>query len=102
MGEHKTWVWGVSEKLTKVLIVTNPLGLHARSAAKIGRTLAPFTSRVEFLKDGRSADARSILSILTLDCPEGSQLTVDLEGDDAAAALQALTDLFDARFKEQP
>ena len=92
----------MSDKLTKVLIVTNPLGLHARSAAKIVKTLEPFEALVEFKKDGLSADGRSILSILTLDCPEGAELAVELEGEDASNTLRALIDLFAAKFKETP
>jgi len=86
--------------ITKKFIVTNPLGIHARSAAKIVKVLEPYEARVTFRKDGLSADGRSVLSILTLDCPEGSSLQVDLAGDDAPQALGALERLFESRFKE--
>jgi phosphocarrier protein HPr len=90
----------VSPSVTKKLIVTNPLGIHARSAAKIVKILEPFASRVTFRKDGLKADGRSVLSILTLDCPEGSSLEVELDGHDALQAGSALEGLFTSRFQE--
>jgi phosphotransferase system HPr (HPr) family protein len=90
----------VSPSVTKKLTVTNPLGIHARSAAKIVKVLEPFGARATFRKDGLRADGRSVLSILTLDCPEGSSLEVELDGRDAAEALGALESLFSSRFQE--
>ena len=90
----------MSPNITKKFTVTNPLGIHARSAAKIVKVLEPYQAQVTFRKDGLSADGRSVLSILTLDCPEGSSLQVDLIGDDAPQALGALDQVFTSRFKE--
>jgi phosphotransferase system HPr (HPr) family protein len=51
-------------------------------------------------KDGLEADAASVLSILTLDAPQGSTLRVAAQGPQAGEALEALTDLFANRFGE--
>lgn len=84
----------------KRFTVHNKLGLHARAAAKIVQISNQFQSRICIIKNGREADAKSMLDILTLSCPRGTRLEVCAEGDDAAEALAALAVLFDNKFGE--
>ena len=85
----------------KEFIIRNKLGLHARAAAQIVQTTNQFHSRIRIFKNGQEADAKSILGILTLSCPQGTQIEVLAEGDDAAEALEALATLFDNKFGEE-
>ncbi len=82
------------------LAVTNSLGLHARAAAKVTETVARFACSVVLVKDGVEADASSVLSILTLDAPQGSSLMVQARGPQAGKALDALEQLFADLFGE--
>jgi phosphotransferase system HPr (HPr) family protein len=53
------------------------------------------------IKNGREADAKSMLDILTLSCPQGTRVELRAEGKDAAEALAALDILFDNKFGEE-
>lgn len=85
----------------KELTVLNKLGLHARAAAKIVQTSSQFQSRILIIKNGREADAKSMLDIMTLSCPQGTRIELCAEGKDAAEALAALAVLFDNKFGEE-
>ena len=80
----------------------NPLGLHARAAAKIVKLAAGFECDVVIVRPSRDrhADARSILSILELGAKEGSQLTIKANGRDEALAIDALRKLISRGFDE--
>ena len=85
----------------KKITINNKLGLHARAAAKIVQTSSQFHSRISIIKNGREADAKSMLDILTLSCPQGTRIELCAEGKDASEALAALTVLFNNKFDEE-
>ncbi len=85
----------------KEFTIRNKLGLHARAAAKIVHTSSQFQSRILIIKNGREADAKSMLDIMTLSCPQGTQIELCAKGKDAAEALAALAVLFDNKFGEE-
>jgi len=84
-------------------MVTNTLGLHARAAAQLVKGVTPFQSRVVLKRlDGeRSADAKSILAVLTLAAVKGTEIEVTAEGADESDALLAVSKLFEAGFGEK-
>ncbi|MBI5522636.1 MAG: 16S rRNA (cytidine(1402)-2'-O)-methyltransferase [Desulfarculus sp.] len=82
------------------LEVNNSLGLHARVAARIAETVQRYDCQVVLCKDGLEADGASVLSILALDAPLGSLITVQAKGKAARQALQALEGLFAGSFGE--
>ncbi|MCH4561626.1 HPr family phosphocarrier protein [Halomonas sp. EGI 63088] len=82
------------------LTLTNRRGLHARAATKLVQCCQPFQARVTVSHAGRDADAANIMSLLMLAAPCGTELTLEAEGEDAEAALDAIEALFDARFEE--
>ncbi len=86
--------------LRKQFTVRNKLGLHARAAAKIVQTSNQFQSHIRIIRNGREADAKSMLDILTLSCTQGTSIEVCAEGEDAAEAIAALVILFDDKFGE--
>lgn len=65
-------------------------GLHARPAARLGAVLKPFDARLELRLDGRRADVRSAVSLMTLGAGAGSVVAIRAEGRDAARALDAI------------
>jgi phosphocarrier protein len=87
---------------TTHVTLINPLGLHARAAAKVVKLAAGFESEVVIVRPSRArrADARSILSILELGAKEGSNLVIETNGSDELLALEALSDLFGRGFDE--
>ncbi|HEU4835880.1 MAG TPA: phosphoenolpyruvate--protein phosphotransferase [Pyrinomonadaceae bacterium] len=82
--------------------VTSRLGLHARAAANLVRLASQFQSSLTLYRlDGHAeADAKSILSILSLAASRGTELKVVAQGADEQEALDALVGLFSRDFDE--
>jgi phosphotransferase system HPr (HPr) family protein len=82
--------------------VTSRLGLHARAAANLVRVASQFQSSLTLQRlDGHAeADAKSILSILSLAASRGTELRVVAQGVDEQDALDALAGLFSRDFDE--
>ena len=79
----------------------NDLGLHGRAAAKVVELAGQYQSKLFFKKDEHEVDGSSILSILTLACPKGTELEVKAVGEDAKELMDKLTALFQDKFGEQ-
>ena len=73
--------------------ILNPLGLHARAAARFVRTASRFSSKVTVSKEGTTIDGKSILGILFLAATSGSELTIAASGEDEQEAVEALVTL---------
>lgn len=81
--------------------ILNRMGLHARPAALLAQCAGKFSASIEIiLADGTAVDAKSILSLLMLGAPQGTELTVHAAGDDAESALAAVAELFESKFDE--
>lgn len=80
--------------------IINRLGLHARAAAKLVETASRFQAKALIGRGERLVDTRSIMALLMLGAGQGSRLRLKVEGDDADAALAAITDLLARRFDE--
>lgn len=80
--------------------IINKLGLHARAAAKLVETVAPFKSSIRIGRGERLVEARSIMALLMLGAGQGSQLSLQVSGDDAEAAVAAIQSLLARRFDE--
>ncbi|MEM6365618.1 MAG: HPr family phosphocarrier protein [Planctomycetota bacterium] len=86
--------------LQQTVQVINPQGLHARPADLLVRCAASFQSNILLQKGSEQVDCRSILSLLTLGATTGTELTLVADGDDAAEAIAAISDLFQQGFHE--
>ncbi|HET8904229.1 MAG TPA: HPr family phosphocarrier protein [Saccharospirillum sp.] len=86
----------IDEQLT----IINKLGLHARAAAKLVGVAGQFESRIVLVKEGREADAKSIMSVMMLAASQGTELNVQIEGPDESEAWGALLTLVQNRFDE--
>ena len=80
--------------------IVNPLGLHARPAAKLVNTALQFNSEVSISLNGNQVNAKSIMGVLTLAAAQGSILTVTCDGEDAQQAMEAVRALIEAGFGE--
>lgn len=78
----------------------NATGLHARPAKIFARAAAASTADVFVEKDGRRVNAKSVLSVLTLDCHQGDEILISVDGEDADATLAELVALVESRFGE--
>ena len=87
--------------MTKVEItIINKLGLHARAAAKLATLARSFHSEIQLEKEGHCVNAKSIMGIMMLAAGQGTQLNLQIDGEDEASAATALTGLIQDRFGE--
>ncbi len=84
------------------LKVINQLGLHARAAAQLVRLAGSFQSNIELKRTDNSvvANAKSILSVLTLAAAKGTEVELQVEGADEKRASQAIEEFFQDGFGE--
>lgn len=85
---------------TVQLTLINPLGLHARAASKFVDVAKGYGSQITLVKDGKTVDGKSIMSLLLLGAPVGSVLELVVEGEDEDAATNGLSELVQAGFYE--
>jgi phosphocarrier protein HPr len=83
------------------IVVQHKVGLHARPAALFVQTAKKFKSDIVVRKDDREANAKSILSILTLGANQGAVLTLKATGEDEEMAVQALVELVKNNFEHE-
>jgi len=78
------------------LKVINQLGLHARAAAQLVRLAGSFQSDIELKRIDNAvvADAKSILSVLTLAAAKSTELELQADGADEERALRAIEEIF--------
>ena len=68
------------------LRVPNPLGLHARPAARLVKLANTFQCQLELIKDNLRVDAKSILQLMPLAADQGTVLLLEARGADAVEA----------------
>lgn len=78
----------------------NALGLHTRPAAKLVGIARAFDAEVRIAGNGRNADGKSIVSLLSLAAVRGTPLELRARGPDADAALAALAATVSGGFDE--
>ncbi|MDY0275173.1 MAG: HPr family phosphocarrier protein [Desulfomicrobium sp.] len=90
----------MDEVQEKIIRVSNSLGIHARPAGKISQEAQRYQAQVILKANEMEADAKSILDILALAAPQGTELVIRTQGPDAAQAMQGVIKIFDDLFGE--
>ncbi|NVZ60970.1 phosphoenolpyruvate--protein phosphotransferase [Pseudomonas gingeri] len=78
---------------SRPLSLPNANGLHARPAAVLAQAAKGFAASIHLHKRQDSANAKSLVAIMALQTVQGDVLQVSAVGEDAQAALDALTAL---------
>lgn len=78
-------------RLEETIQVANKKGLHARPAAMLVQLANKFNSQLTVYHGSQHVNGKSIMGILTLGANCGAALKLIVEGDDAQAAMTALT-----------
>lgn len=73
--------------VTAKVTIKNPTGLHMRPAQIFVQGLAPFSCEITIAANGKSANAKSILSVMAACFKQGTELEITCDGADEAAAL---------------
>jgi phosphocarrier protein len=82
------------------ITISNKLGLHARASAKLVQLLQGYKCNAWLVHRGREINAKSIMGVMMLAAGIGQTITLRTDGADEAAALAAMTDLFERKFDE--
>ena len=101
IGEKRIKPEKYHERIT--LTVKNPLGIHARPAARFVTTIAGFEADVMIKNISRGTDfvnAKSINSITMIDVRQGDSVLIIASGPDAGKALRELKNLVEEDFGE--
>lgn len=86
---------GSSEASCKVTLPRG-VALHARPAGKLVSVAHRFHSAIFLSTNGRQADAKSILEVLSLGAVGGTELHLTASGEDAVDAVARLASLVEA------
>lgn len=82
--------------VSREVVVSDPLGLHARPAAELVERARTFASDLTIAKDGSVGNCKSLLSVLKLGIAHGTVVTINATGADAENAVADLVELLEA------
>ena len=69
------------------IVIHNPTGLHARPAKVLVKLAKQFKSDIKIRNGEKTANAKSMVSVLTLGASKGTNVTVMVDGEDEDVAL---------------
>ncbi len=84
--------------ITYTYIVNDSNGIHARPAAMFAQGCSNFNSTVTITYGDSTVDGKSVTAILSLGCKKGSEIKIDVEGDDEALAFEKIKHVLDTKF----
>lgn len=74
------------------------LGIHARPAGLLMKEARKFSSNITLHVNGKSADVKKLIALMSLAVRKGADVTVSAEGADEAEAAARLKEFFEATF----
>lgn len=78
--------------LRETVVVRNPAGLHMRAAAAFAKVAMRFRSTITVRKQERAVNGKSWLNLITLAARPGTELLLEVAGDDAELAMPVLVE----------
>jgi phosphocarrier protein HPr len=85
-------------KATRTVVVTDPVGLHVRTALAIAEAARRSKSQVTLTKGQQTVPGTEVLQILTLVARQGESVIVEAIGEDAEDFLNAVEPMFAGQF----
>ena len=79
--------------VSKDVVVNNGTGLHARPATLLVKKASSFKSDVSIEFNGKKANVKSLIGVLSLGVTKGANITVLASGDDEALAVEEIANL---------
>lgn len=76
--------------------INDPAGIHARPAGLLVKKTQPYASEISLIKDGKTGNGKSMLSVMGLGAKNGEVVTVQAEGPDEDTAIAELKEFFEA------
>lgn len=86
--------------MEKTIRILNEEGLHARPAGILVKKANEFQSKIEVRVQGVAKNAKSIMGLMSLGLKKDDEITLVANGDDEAAAIEALSSLVARKFED--
>ncbi|SNZ05517.1 phosphocarrier protein [Terribacillus aidingensis] len=74
----------------KTMTITDETGVHARPATILVNKAGGFKSDIQLAYNGKSVNLKSIMGVMSLGIPQGAEITITAEGDDADEAVNTI------------
>ena len=81
--------------VTKEVIVKNSTGLHARPATLLVKKASAFKSDISLEYNGKKANVKSLIGVLSLGVSKDANVKVIASGDDEALAAEEIAKLIE-------
>jgi phosphocarrier protein HPr len=85
------------------IVVQHKVGLHARPAAQFVKLAASYGANIQvenLTKNTNPVNAKSIISVLSINVVQDDKIRITAEGENEEAALESLIDLVQRNFGE--
>lgn len=82
--------------VSKEVIVNSSTGLHARPATLLVKKASSFKSDISIEFNGKKANIKSLIGVLSLAVTRNSKVTVIASGDDEALAVEEVSKLIES------
>lgn len=87
--------------ITQNITIINKLGLHARAASKLVNLASQYGSTVTLQNKGNNVNAKSIMGVMMLAASKGTEMVLEVEGEDENDCSHAILELINNRFDEE-
>ncbi len=79
--------------MNKSFVIVDPVGLHARPATLLVNEAGKFASEAKIIVEGKEANLKSIMGVMSLAISNGVEFEIVTEGDDAVQALESISEV---------
>ncbi len=82
--------------ISQKILITNPLGLHARPAGAFAKHCATYPCKVTFIKDGKEFNAKSVIHTMSAAVKCGTEIELICDGEAEKCALLEIVSLVES------
>ncbi|HOJ01635.1 MAG TPA: HPr family phosphocarrier protein [Anaerolineaceae bacterium] len=81
--------------------LSNPTGLHARPAKNFVNLVKDYAAEISVFYNGKKANGKSLISLLTLGAESGANILVEINGEDEETVFATLKECIDKGLLEE-
>lgn len=86
--------------ISQTVVIKNASGLHARPAVNFVSTAKQFKSNVRVHSGTRAVNGKSIVAVLSAGITPNSEIRLEIDGEDEAAAMQTILEAIESGLGE--
>lgn len=76
--------------IEKNITIVNNTGIHARPASQLVKLINTFKSDVKIVSENKTANAKSIINIMSMGLIQGSEIILRIDGEDEKSAMEGI------------